>query len=66
MSLETPAVAPTADEQDPRPEGKASRRTRMGRLTGTDQEREELANALVIEEPRGAHLFPAISHPEHT
>ena len=41
-------------------------RQHTGRLTGTDQEREELANALVIEEPRGAHLFPAISRPEHT
>jgi MFS family permease len=41
-------------------------RQHTGRLTGTDQEREELANALVIEEPRGAHLFPATSRPEHT
>ena len=41
-------------------------RQHTGRLTGTDQEREELANALVIEEPRGAHLFPAITHREHT
>jgi len=34
-------------------------RQHTGRLTGTDQEREELANAFAIEEPQGAHLFPA-------
>jgi MFS family permease len=34
-------------------------RQHTGRLTGTDQEREERANALVVGEPVGAHLFPA-------
>jgi hypothetical protein len=28
-------------------------------MTGTDQEREERANALALEEPVGAHFFPA-------
>jgi MFS family permease len=37
-------------------------RQHTGRLTGTDREREERANALAIEEPEGAHLFPA--HPD--
>jgi MFS family permease len=39
-------------------------RQHTGRLTGTDQEREELANALAIEEPTGAHYFPALPHPD--
>lgn len=34
-------------------------RQHTGRLTGTDREREERANALTIDEPEGAHLFPA-------
>jgi hypothetical protein len=34
-------------------------RQHTGRLTGTDREREERAHALAIEEPVGAHLFPA-------
>jgi MFS family permease len=34
-------------------------RQHTGRLTGSDQEREELANALAIEEPEGGHYFPA-------
>jgi quinol monooxygenase YgiN len=34
-------------------------RQHTGRLTGTDREREERANALAVEEPEGAHLFPA-------
>jgi MFS family permease len=40
-------------------------RQHTGRLTGTDQEREERANALTIEEPEGAHLFPAHPPGEH-
>ncbi len=34
-------------------------RQHTGRMTGTDQEREERANALALEEPAGAHFFPA-------
>jgi quinol monooxygenase YgiN len=34
-------------------------RQHAGRLTGTDQEREERANALAVGELVGAHLFPA-------
>ncbi|QJY51079.1 MFS transporter [Pseudonocardia broussonetiae] len=34
-------------------------RQHTGRLTGTDREREERANALSVEEPEGAHLFHA-------
>jgi MFS family permease len=34
-------------------------RQHTGRLTGTDREREERANALTVESPVGAHLFPA-------
>ena len=37
-------------------------RQHTGRLTGTDREREERAHALAIEEPVGAHLFPAHPH----
>jgi multiple sugar transport system permease protein len=37
MSLETPAVPSTANEGDPPATPKASRRTRMGRLTGADR-----------------------------
>jgi hypothetical protein len=36
-------------------------RQHTGRLTGTDQEREERANALAVEELVGTHLFPAAS-----
>jgi hypothetical protein len=36
-------------------------RQHTGRLTVTDQEREERANALAVEELVGAHYFPA--HP---
>jgi MFS family permease len=41
-------------------------RQHTGRLTGTDQEREERANELAIEEPRGAHYFPAVPAPATT
>jgi len=34
-------------------------RQHTGRLTGTDQEREERANAFAVGEPVGAHYFPA-------
>jgi MFS family permease len=34
-------------------------RQHTGRLTGTDQEREELANRFAIEELKGRHFFPA-------
>jgi MFS family permease len=34
-------------------------RQHTGRLTGTDQEREERANALAVAEPVGTHYFPA-------
>jgi len=34
-------------------------RQHTGRLTGSDQEREELANSFAVEEVSGAHLFPA-------
>ena len=34
-------------------------RQHAGRLTGTDREREELANALAVEAVEGRHLFPA-------
>lgn len=37
MSPETPAVAPAADDEQPATPAKASRRTRMGRLTGADR-----------------------------
>jgi MFS family permease len=37
-------------------------RQHTGRLTGTDREREERANALAVEEPTGTHLFPAHPH----
>ena len=40
-------------------------RQHTGRLTGTDREREERANALAIEEPEGAHLFAAHLDGEH-
>lgn len=40
-------------------------RQHTGRLTGTDREREERANALTIEEPEGAHFFPAHPDGEH-
>src|SRR4051794_4888935 len=38
-------------------------RQHTGRLTGTDQEREERANAFALEEPVGTHYFPADPHP---
>ena len=38
-------------------------RQHTGRLTGTDQEREQLATTFAVEEPRGAHWFPA--EPDH-
>ena len=34
-------------------------RQHTGRLTGTDREREERANALTFEQPDGTHYFPA-------
>lgn len=37
-------------------------RQHTGRLTGTDREREERANALALDEPEGTHLFP--THPD--
>ncbi|WP_218593148.1 MFS transporter [Pseudonocardia oceani] len=42
-------------------------RQHTGRLTGTDREREERANALSVEEPEGTHLFhahPFQAHPD--
>jgi MFS family permease len=39
-------------------------RQHTGRLTGTDQEREERANAFAVEEPVGAHYFPAQPQPD--
>jgi MFS family permease len=39
-------------------------RQHTGRLTGTDREREELANSFALEEPTGAHLFPAVPRTE--
>ena len=38
-------------------------RQHAGRLTGSDQEHEERANDLAIEEPVGAHWFPVADHP---
>jgi MFS family permease len=35
-------------------------RQHTGRLTGSDREREELANSFAVEERTGAHLFPAV------
>ncbi|MCO1659874.1 MFS transporter [Pseudonocardia humida] len=37
-------------------------RQHTDRLTATDQEREERANALAVEEPTGTHYFPADPH----
>lgn len=40
-------------------------RQHTGRLTGTDREREERANALAVDELEGAHYFPAQPRPGH-
>ena len=40
-------------------------RQHTGRLTGTDREREERANALACVEPVGVHYFPAHPHDDH-